>query len=109
MILRVIFSMSLLAILALPAPSFSQANSSQERPRDFVELSERLSPAVVNISTAQTIEIEANRAFPKGSPLEKFNDFFGDSGDQNRIARSLGSGFVIDKSTRTAISSPITM
>ncbi|MCF6275230.1 MAG: Do family serine endopeptidase [Robiginitomaculum sp.] len=52
---------------------------------------------MVNISTAQTIEISANRAFPKGSPLEKFNDFFGDGGDQNRIARSLGSGFVIDK------------
>jgi serine protease Do len=88
------FAFSLFTVLV--SPSFSAA---QERPRDFVELSERLSPAVVNISTAQTIEIDnSNRAFPKGSPLEKFNDFFGNGGDENRIARSLGSGFVIDKS-----------
>ncbi len=96
MILRAIFSMSLLAVFALPVTGLSQDRMA-DRPRDFVELSERLSPAVVNISTAQTIEISANRAFPKGSPLEKFNDFFGDGGDQNRIARSLGSGFVINK------------
>ncbi len=94
--LRVLFTISLLAVMALPMTGFAQ-DSAFDRPRDFVELSERLSPAVVNISTAQTIEISANRAFPKGSPLEKFNDFVGDGGDQNRIARSLGSGFVIDK------------
>ena len=97
MILRPLFTafaFSVFTVLATPSLS-----SAQERPRDFVELSERLSPAVVNISTAQTIEIDnGNRAFPKGSPLEKFNDFFGDGGDKNRIARSLGSGFVIDKS-----------
>ena len=96
MILRPLFTafaFSVFTVLATPSLS-----SAQERPRDFVELSERLSPAVVNISTAQTIEIDnGNRAFPKGSPLEKFNDFFGDGGDKNRIARSLGSGFVIDK------------
>ncbi len=68
----------------------------RETPKDFVELAERLSPAVVNISTAQTIEIEADKAFPKGSPLDKFNEFFG-SGEENRIERALGSGFVIDK------------
>jgi len=91
------FAYSVLTVLATPSQSVAQSTA-QERPRDFVELSERLSPAVVNISTAQTIEIDnSNRAFPKGSPLEKFNDFFGDGGDENRIARSLGSGFVIDK------------
>jgi len=88
------FAFSVITVVATPTLS-----AAQERPRDFVELSERLSPAVVNISTAQTIEIDTgNQAFPKGSPLEKFNDFFGDGGDKNRIARSLGSGFVIDKS-----------
>ncbi|PHS39945.1 MAG: serine protease [Robiginitomaculum sp.] len=96
MILRMFFAISLLAMATLPMAGFTQDRLT-DRPRDFVELSKRLSPAVVNISTAQTIEITANRAFPKGSPLEKFNDFFGDGGDQNRIARSLGSGFVIDK------------
>ena len=68
----------------------------RDTPQDFVALTERLSPAVVNISTAQTIEIEADSAFPKDSPLNKFNDLFG-GGDENRIARALGSGFVIDK------------
>jgi len=96
MILRPLFTaitFSVFTVFASPSLSFAQ-----ERPHDFVELSKRLSPAVVNISTAQTIEIDnGNQAFPKGSPLEKFNDFFGGDGDRNRIARSLGSGFVIDK------------
>ena len=66
-------------------------------PAGFAELTKRLAPAVVNISTSQTIEISDDQpAFPKGSPLEKFNDFFG-GGDQNRVSKSLGSGFVIDK------------
>jgi len=37
---------------------------------------------VVNISTAQTIEVDTSEApaFEKGSPLERFNDFFGRRG-----------------------------
>lgn len=66
-------------------------------PNGFSELAKRLSPAVVNISTSQTIEISKDKpAFEEGSPLEKFNDFFGNNG-QNRVSKSLGSGFVIDK------------
>jgi serine protease Do len=68
-----------------------------ESPSGFVELAERLGPAVVNISTAQNVEISDELpAFPKGSPLERFNDFFG-GGDQNRVSKSLGSGFVVDE------------
>ena len=79
------------AVLANP-----QISEAHEAPSGFSELAERLSPAVVNISTAQTIEIsDDQRAFPKGSPLERFNDLFG-GGDENRISKSLGSGFVID-------------
>ena len=67
-------------------------------PAGFADLAERLSPAVVNISTAQTVEIEdGGLAFPKGSPLERYNDFFGDSGEGGRVNKSLGSGFVIDE------------
>jgi serine protease Do len=52
----------------------------------------------VNISTAQTVEIEdQGLSFPKGSPLERYNDFFGDGGEGGRVNKSLGSGFVIDK------------
>ncbi len=64
-----------------------------------MELTKRLSPAVVNISTAQTVEFgdEDLPAFPEGSPLERFNDFFGNRpGRDGRVSRSLGSGFVID-------------
>lgn len=68
-------------------------------PDNFVDLTKRLSPAVVNISTAQTVEFgeEDVPAFPEGSPLERFNDFFGNRpGRDGRVSKSLGSGFVID-------------
>ncbi len=69
-------------------------------PDGFADLAERLSPAVVNISTAQTIELEDSALmFPKGSPLEHYNDFFGNQGGQGgRVSKSLGSGFVTDAS-----------
>ncbi len=81
---------------------FALQNYAQARPvpDGFTELTKRLSPAVVNISTAQTIEIdtESAPAFPKGSPLERFNDFFGQGNDRDgRVSKSLGSGFVINK------------
>lgn len=69
-------------------------------PDNFVELTKRLSPAVVNISTAQTVEFADQDvpAFEEGSPLERFNDFFGNNrpGRDGRVSKSLGSGFVID-------------
>lgn len=68
-------------------------------PDNFVDLTKRLSPAVVNISTAQTVEFaeEDVPAFPEGSPLERFNDFFGNRpGRDGRVSKSLGSGFVIN-------------
>ncbi|PHS24134.1 MAG: serine protease [Robiginitomaculum sp.] len=62
-------------------------------PDGFAKLAARLSPAVVNISTSQKIEGDLP-LFPKGSPLERFNDTFGRG--QPRTENSLGSGFVID-------------
>ncbi|QNL18292.1 Do family serine endopeptidase [Hyphobacterium sp. CCMP332] len=63
----------------------------------FADLNDRLAPAVVNISSAQRLgDDEGNMPdFPEGSPLERFNEFFGDA---PRIANSLGSGFIIDPS-----------
>ena len=67
-------------------------------PDGFADLAERLSPSVVNISTAQTIEIDPDvPKYPEGSPLERFNDFFGSGPEGGRVSKSLGSGFVIDK------------
>ena len=77
-------------------PNVSEARST---PDNFTALAKRLSPSVVNISTAQTIEIDTSEAkpFDEGSPLERFNDFFGGRADRDgRVSKALGSGFVID-------------
>jgi len=69
-----------------------------DRPDSFADQVERLSPAVVNISTT-TIVNEGPATdmpqFPPGSPFEDFFKNFGDN-DRKRRAASLGSGFIID-------------
>jgi serine protease Do len=74
---------------------------------DFTELSRKISPTVVNISTTQTVK--GNNGFrgfqfhgpgqpfgPRGQdPLEDFFERFVPHGDMKR--KSLGSGFIIDK------------
>lgn len=72
-------------------------------PSSFADLAERLSPAVVNISTTQKTTVPEDfpemPQFPEGSP---FKDFFEDFMDRRgggipmQPASSLGSGFVID-------------
>ena len=75
----------------------------------FADLAERLLPAVVNISTTQTVQPRAQGQergpevpqFPPGSPFEDFfRDFLERQGRQPnaqpRRATSLGSGFIID-------------
>ncbi len=66
-------------------------------------LAERLTAAVVNISTSQTVKGPQGVPLPnvpKGSPFEEFfDDFFSKRGarpQQDRKASSLGSGFIID-------------
>ncbi len=79
-------------------PSLSETPSvdPQVAPGTFSALSRRLMPAVVNISTSQTIAPRGGLPeFPDGSPLERFNEFFGRDGDGFRREGSLGSGFVI--------------
>lgn len=80
-------------------------------PESFADLAEKLTPAVVNISTTQKVTGRSGQVpvpqFPPGSPFEEFfKDFFehqrrgGDNNEGgNRPTRrisSLGSGFVID-------------
>lgn len=72
-------------------------------PSSFADLAEKLSPAVVNISTTQKTTIPEDfpemPQFPEGSP---FKDFFEDFMDRRgggipmQPGSSLGSGFVID-------------
>ncbi|MCB2087839.1 MAG: Do family serine endopeptidase [Sphingomonadaceae bacterium] len=62
-------------------------------PSSFADLTEQLAPSVVNISTRQRIEVNANPF--AGTPLA---DMFGRRGrnqPQTREAQSLGSGFII--------------
>ena len=69
-----------------------------ERPDSFADQVEKLSPAVVNISTTTVVNdgpaVDMPQ-FPPGSPFEEFFKNFGDNNRQ-RKAQSLGSGFVID-------------
>lgn len=75
-------------------------------PRSFADISEKLLPAVVNVSasvkaTTQTMgDMPEIPQFPEGSP---FNDFFKDfmernygQGQEMMPSTSLGSGFIID-------------
>ena len=91
------------ATAGLPAhaqPSLSRAVDGIDQkiqPQSFRELSKRLMPAVVNISTSQTIAPDGMPTFPEGSPMERFNEFFGRDEDGFRREGSLGSGFVISE------------
>ena len=86
--------------LGLAVPNAVDARSA---PESFADLAERLSPAVVNISTTQTMDVADRPDFempdiPPGSPFEDFfKDFFDERMQRGpRKATSLGSGFVID-------------
>lgn len=84
------------AVLAIFLVGFvvPQSGLAHPAPDGFAKLTQRLSPAVVNISTSQKVQSEMPR-FPEGSAIEKFNDFFG---PENHTESSMGSGFVIDPS-----------
>jgi serine protease Do len=68
---------------------------------DIADLVEKLLPAVVNISTTQTIKVPQVEIpqFPPGSPFEEFfKEYFDRLQRQERSLKvaSLGSGFIID-------------
>ncbi|MBC7505830.1 MAG: Do family serine endopeptidase [Sandarakinorhabdus sp.] len=72
-------------------------------PRSFADLTARLAPAVVNVSTTQKVEVGKLRGGAPSSPLEelfrRFQEQQGEGGAPvTREATSLGSGFIIDPS-----------
>lgn len=90
-----------LLVLALLAVSPARAKAP---PESFADLADALLPAVVNISTTQSLEghpgIEVP-GFPPGSPFEEFfKEFFERNQPRHpqRRATSLGSGFIVDSS-----------
>jgi serine protease Do len=78
------------------APIEPETQITRNLPGGFADLSERLSPAVVNISTAQMLDAAPD--IGEGSPLEDlFRDLYPEGGEPGpRRVQSLGSGFVID-------------
>ena len=77
---------------------FQSISISKNTPSSFADLSEKLMPSVVNISTTTVIKTQTNPfpfQFPPGSPFEDMFKEFGTP--QERQSSALGSGFIIDK------------
>ncbi|MEL7042733.1 MAG: Do family serine endopeptidase [Pseudomonadota bacterium] len=96
-------SLSAIALVLLGlSPAWAQTSLSapldavdqQTRPDSFTQLSKRLMPAVVNITTSKVIANELPM-FEDGEPLSEFNPFFGRDPDGFSQEGALGSGFVI--------------
>jgi serine protease Do len=102
-----------LAAALVVAAALVSAAWAKPAPDSFADLAQKLLPAVVNISTTQTIKPGATGHpagpdmpnFPPGSPFEEFfKDFMNRNHGQGtpdaapRRATSLGSGFIIDPS-----------
>jgi len=80
----------------------AQVLSAVARPESLAPLTERISPAVVNVTTSTMVEGRTGPQgiVPEGSPFEDFFREFQDrNGPEQRPRRSsaLGSGFVISE------------
>ncbi|HBK07351.1 MAG TPA: serine protease [Acetobacteraceae bacterium] len=100
--------------LVTPSVTLVQPAIARSAPDSFADLAAKLLPAVVNVSSTQTITAKNGPnmgpempAFPPGSPFEQFfKDFLnrnrpgggggGDNQPAPRRAQSLGSGFIVD-------------
>jgi serine protease Do len=92
----------LLILQALPAPAqgLGGGMTADGRPMSFADLAEKVSPAVVDITTSTIVAAAGNGGplVPDGSPFEDFfRDFLDNNNPDQRQRRSqaLGSGFVI--------------
>ena len=77
------------------------AAQAKPAPDSFADLAEKLLPAVVNVSTSQTVQTRSGPQLPQlppGSPFEEFfKEFFDRNRPQQRRTQSLGSGFIVDR------------
>ncbi|MFO7854736.1 MAG: DegQ family serine endoprotease [Paracoccaceae bacterium] len=99
--LALVAAACLATFAAAPAPTAAQPAGA---PGSFADLAERLSPAVVNISTTSTVTAPDRPRGPQLPPNSPFRDLFPDLFDDDggggprgpaRPRSSLGSGFVI--------------
>lgn len=94
------FAAAFAALLILSATASFDAAARQPG-ESFADLAEASLPAVVNISTTQTVTARERPELPPGTPFEDFfKDFFERNGEgqQPQQSSSLGSGFVVDPS-----------
>ncbi|MDA7427074.1 Do family serine endopeptidase [Primorskyibacter aestuariivivens] len=89
-----------ISVMFLMAQALSAA--ARGAPESFADLAERISPAVVNITTSTTVagRTGPQGIVPEGSPFEDFFREFqdrGNRGDRPRRSSALGSGFVISE------------
>jgi len=99
-------AVALVLVLGLSLPL--GAAVAKAAPDSFADLAAKLLPAVVNVSTTQTIKSDKRSGsdVPQVPPGSPFEDFFKDFGPKNKSrpeaaphrATSLGSGFIIDSS-----------
>ncbi len=90
--------------VGLVAILLTHAAVARAAPESFADLAAKLTPAVVNISTSQSITTAQGPQIlpqlPPGTPFEDlFRDFFERRRKENKTKRkvtSLGSGFIID-------------
>ena len=95
--LRALWVMALMVGLLI-----AQAMAAAARPDSFADLADKISPAVVNITTSTVVERGTGPApiVPEGSPFEDFFEQFRDrlgEGDRPQRSSALGSGFVISE------------
>lgn len=97
MLQRYVRGMLILALLFLPTLAWAAPS-----PPNFVELSQQVKPAVVNISTSKTIKQQSPEDMFRhfgGPPRDLFDEFFEHffkgHPQLKRKQRSLGSGFII--------------
>ena len=97
--LRVIWMLGI-SVMFIMAQALAAA--ARGAPESFADLAERISPAVVNITTSTTVagRTGPQGIVPEGSPFEDFFREFqdrGNRGDRPRRSSALGSGFVISE------------
>jgi serine protease Do len=89
-----------------PKTAFPSVPGGSGAPGSLADLVEKLSPAVVNISTTKVIKTDGKRSpFNEMFPFDRFfggeedsqRRFFGDNPEKELRQRSLGSGLIISK------------
>lgn len=93
-----------MALLFLVLILFSLSAQARPAPESFADIIDKLTPAVVNIATTQTVSpkemVSPFGNLPPGHPFEGFDEFFEqfmeNQPGMDQKLNSLGSGFIID-------------